>query len=303
MRQLFTFIFAVLLLVGIFFPIQSGAQLPDKMSYQAVIRNSSGELVQTKKVSMKISILYGKSKKAVYVEIHTPTTNSNGLVTLEIGGGETVSGVFANIDWAKIGHYYLKTETDINGGRSYGITSLNQLLSVPFAFHAKTAGSIAGVRKHIPLSIFSAFLEDGANFTVGMVGGSGLNLPDKGVPAFSLSFNLPDDYIAGDTIYIRMIGTSNGVGDIIINANATTIARPQVGYITGEHAGSGLSFDKISITTANMPIETMGYLVSPDDNKQLLPGDAVILSVFRRGSSSSDSNKGYFRIHSIEIRY
>ncbi|EFK96717.1 Legionella vir region protein, partial [sediment metagenome] len=109
------------------------------MSYQAVIRNSSNALVVSKVIGMKISILQGSTAgTAVYVETQTPTSNANGLVTLEIGGGTVVSGNLASIDWAN-GPYFIKTETDPTGGTSYTITGTSQLLSVPYALHAKTA--------------------------------------------------------------------------------------------------------------------------------------------------------------------
>jgi hypothetical protein len=93
---------------------------------------------------MKISLLQGsETGKAVYVETHTPTSNTNGLVTVAIGGRTIVSGTFASIDWSK-GPYFVKTETDASGGTNYSLTTTSQLLSVPYAIHAKTAESIVG---------------------------------------------------------------------------------------------------------------------------------------------------------------
>ncbi|MCD4710593.1 MAG: DUF1566 domain-containing protein [Bacteroidales bacterium] len=135
MRKLFTILVAVLLTASVF------AQSPEKMSYQAVVRNSSDQLVTDQAIGMQISILQGSATgTAIYVEIQAPTTNANGLVTLEIGNGEVVSGDFTTIDWAN-GPYFIKTETDPTtaGGTNYTITGTSQLLSVPYALHAKTA--------------------------------------------------------------------------------------------------------------------------------------------------------------------
>jgi hypothetical protein len=60
------------------------------MSYQAVIRNSSNVLVSNTQVTMRISIL--KNTTPVYVERQTATSNTNGLVTIEIGNGIVLSG-------------------------------------------------------------------------------------------------------------------------------------------------------------------------------------------------------------------
>jgi hypothetical protein len=137
MRKLFTFLAAVLLTATIW------AQSPEKMSYQAVIRDASDNLITDTQVGMQISILQGSaSGTAIYVETQEPTTNANGLVSLEIGTG-TTSDDFTTIDWAN-GPYYIKTETDPTGGTSYSITGTSQLLSVPYALHAKTAESVTG---------------------------------------------------------------------------------------------------------------------------------------------------------------
>jgi len=79
------------------------------------------------------------SGTVVYVETQTPTTNANGLVSIEIGGGAG----FSIIDWSA-GPYFIKTETDPTGGTTYSIPGTSQLLSVPYALHAKTAESITG---------------------------------------------------------------------------------------------------------------------------------------------------------------
>lgn len=134
MKRLFAVLTAILLTAAIW------AQIPEKMSYQAIIRNSSDALVTDQQVSMQISILQGSANgTAVYTETHTPTTNANGLVSIEIGDGIIVSGNFSAIDWAN-GPYFIKTETDPTGGTDYTITGTSQLLSVPYALYAKTSG-------------------------------------------------------------------------------------------------------------------------------------------------------------------
>src|SRR5690606_8976403 len=109
MRKLFTILVAVFLTANVF------AQSPEKMSYQAVVRDGSNALVTSTAVGMQISILQGAaSGTSVYVESQTPTTNANGLVSVEIGNGSVVSGDFTTIDWAN-GPYFIKTETDPAG--------------------------------------------------------------------------------------------------------------------------------------------------------------------------------------------
>ncbi len=135
MKQFFILFAAIIISSSLY------AQSPNKMSYQAVIRNSSNTLVTNSAVGMRISILQtSTSGIAVYVETQTPTTNANGLASIEIGGGTVVSGNFATIDWAN-GPYFVKTETDPTGGLNYTISGTSQLLSVPYALYAVTAGN------------------------------------------------------------------------------------------------------------------------------------------------------------------
>ncbi|MCF8371615.1 MAG: DUF1566 domain-containing protein [Bacteroidales bacterium] len=138
MKDSFIILLAILLSASVF------AQSPEKMSYQAVIRNSSDILITSTLVGMQISILQGSpTGTMVYVETQTATTNANGLITVEIGSGIPLTGTFSTIDWA-IGPYFIKTETDPAGGTNYTITGTSQLLSVPYALYAKTAESITG---------------------------------------------------------------------------------------------------------------------------------------------------------------
>ena len=126
-----SFLFATL-----FFSICLLAQTPQKFSYQTVIRNTSNQLLINQLVSIKISVLQGtESGSIVYSERHSPTTNANGLANLSIGSGVVLNGSFSNINWAN-GPYFIKTETDPNGGNNYTIISTQQLLSVPYALYS-----------------------------------------------------------------------------------------------------------------------------------------------------------------------
>ena len=116
------------------------AQVADKLSYQAVIRNASGNVVSEKAVSFRVTILQGSATGAsVYTQSQKPVTNVSGLITIEIGGDVS----FSQIDWGA-GPYFIKTEVDLNGGTNYSISGVSQLLSVPVALYAKTAETLRG---------------------------------------------------------------------------------------------------------------------------------------------------------------
>ena len=149
------------------------AQAPQKMSYQAVIRNTSGALVTSSSVGMKISILQGTATGTVaYSETQIASTNTNGLVSLEIGSGTVVSGTFASINWAT-GPYFIKIETDPAGGTNYSIIGTNQLLSVPYAlFSANGTPGPAGPQG--PIGLTGPTGAAGTNGTNGAIGATGL---------------------------------------------------------------------------------------------------------------------------------
>jgi hypothetical protein len=142
MKKSYTLLAALVITVSTF------AQAPEKMSYQAVLRDSGDALVTNQAVGMQISILQvsdlsNPNPTIAYSETHTPTTNANGLVSIAIGTGSVVSGTFATIDWS-IGAYSIQTDIDPTLTlTNYTITGTSELLSVPFAFHA-TNGQDSG---------------------------------------------------------------------------------------------------------------------------------------------------------------
>ena len=118
------------------------AQAPQSFKYQAIARDASGDVIANQNVGMQVSILQGStSGTSVYSETFTPTTNQFGLINLEIGKGTVVSGDFSGIDWGS-DSYFIKIEIDASGGTSYTEMGTSQLLSVPYALHAKTVKSI-----------------------------------------------------------------------------------------------------------------------------------------------------------------
>ena len=122
----------VLLFVAILLVGSSMAQVPSSFSYQAVVKNATGNIVSSGEVSVKVSILRGSvSGNTVYSEIHDPVMVINGLIKLAIGTG-TTSDDFNDIDWSK-GPCFIKIEMDLQGGTNFTHVSTSELLSVPYA--------------------------------------------------------------------------------------------------------------------------------------------------------------------------
>ena len=208
------------------------AQSPNKFSYQAVVRNASNVIVASAPVGMRVSILQTSATgTAVYVETHNPTTNANGLASIEIGGGTLVSGNFATIDWAN-GPYFIKTDTDPAGGTSYSITGTSQLLSVPYAMASadnKWTGTnnilntnATGITNIISTSINPLRIAGGDGMKVELYEGAN----QRGYIGSTLGNS--NDFEIG-------IPTSNPTGNIVF----TTAAAPQLTVAANGNVGVG----------------------------------------------------------------
>ena len=113
------------------------AQVPQSFNYQAVVRDSNGELVTDQSVGVQISILkYGIYDLPVYIEDHNVLTNQFGLFSIMIGQGTQVMGEFEMIEWGS-NTYFLQTAIDIGGENNYEFMGKTQLVSVPYSIYSR----------------------------------------------------------------------------------------------------------------------------------------------------------------------
>jgi hypothetical protein len=127
----------ILLLLLTLYCAAAYAQVPASFNYQAVVRNGAGVPIQSGSVSFQFSILPSSNPNAVslYTETQTATTDITGLVALKIGQGRVTVGTnLANINWSTAtGSKYIKVEIDPIGGTNYSLSSISELISVPYA--------------------------------------------------------------------------------------------------------------------------------------------------------------------------
>lgn len=123
MRKLLTLV--VMMVVA----VAAMAQSTNKISYQAVIRDSHNRLVVTQPVSVTVTITDGNR---TYTENLSGTTNANGLLSLEIGGGNG----FDAIDWRNA---LITTSTTIDNET---VTDQVHVTAVPYALNANYAADI-----------------------------------------------------------------------------------------------------------------------------------------------------------------
>ena len=240
------------------------SQSPQKMSYQAVIRDATNTLLTNQSVGMQISILQTATiGTTVYAETHTVTTNTNGLVSLEIGMGYT-SDDFNAIDWSA-GPYFIKTETDPTGGTSYTITGTSQLMSVPFAMYAKTSGdgitaeqsdaiieNIGKVSMVLGTTAKTALAGDTTTISSDQTDAIEANTAKEGYTEAAVSNNIA---VAANTLKVGI--TKQQASDITSNTAKTGITTEQSDAIVANTAKTGITSDQATAITNNTAKE--GY--------------------------------------------
>ncbi len=191
---LFCFVFT--LSVSLSLPVF--AQAPQGLSYQAVARDNSGQLLPNQQLGLRISILNGSSLgPVVYQETFTPKTNSLGLFTLAIGYGTATSGNFDAINWGS-GLKYLKVEMDPLGGTTYSDLGTTELMSVPYALYSSKSGNpfIAGKGISVSNDTISNTLPD-QKITLTGTGNTSIS---GTYPDFTIHTDVPPAYLAGTGI-------------------------------------------------------------------------------------------------------
>jgi hypothetical protein len=138
MKKLLNFM-AVLL----FAPFTLFSQSPLLIPYQAVARDAQGHLMANQVVSIRFSIHDASATGiVVYSESHSTSTSPLGLFTLNLGGGNALSGSFSEISWGGAAKF-LQIELDATNSGSYTDMGTSQLLSVPYALYAERSGNSA----------------------------------------------------------------------------------------------------------------------------------------------------------------
>jgi hypothetical protein len=130
----FTLFITVMIL---FLVAVASAQVPQKINYQGVARNSAGVILSNTTLGLRFSIHETTAAGAeIFAETNTVVTNDYGGFTAEIGGGTPVTGTFVGINWGS-GPKFLQIKMDPNGGTSYLDMGTYQMFSVAYAQYAK----------------------------------------------------------------------------------------------------------------------------------------------------------------------
>ena len=91
------------------------SQAPQKIPYQAVVRNLDGSILPNENVSFIFTIKKSSAQgEVVYQENQTALTNAQGLFSVQIGAGSTSTGSVENIAWGE-DIYFLQIQRNVNG--------------------------------------------------------------------------------------------------------------------------------------------------------------------------------------------
>ena len=132
-----------LLFTFLFMAYASAQNIPRGMKYQAVARDLKGEVLANAKIELRINLLSkkGGNQFSHYSELHAVITNQLGLFTLTVGGGKAESGDFDKVPWSN-SDIWMEIQIKKGGDADFTSISNSQLLAVPYAYYAATAGEL-----------------------------------------------------------------------------------------------------------------------------------------------------------------
>ena len=196
------------------------------INYKAIISDGAGNIVSNQLVVVQFAVLDGGT--SVYQENHTPTTNDNGLIILNIGEGTPLSGTFDAIDWSS-GNHFLNVQVNTGGGlQDLGTTAFK---TVPYAL---SAANVQGLE----------LLDEGNGDGYRLIGKDPLNYGNIGLNALDLSDTQVANDFAGATGESSVaIGNSvfaTGLGSVAIGAvvQAQSLYATALGYRNKDFVGS-----------------------------------------------------------------
>jgi hypothetical protein len=161
-----------LFLVATFWSASVLAQsVPQGMNYQAVARSLDGNSVADATLELHIDLYQlTPEKSVVYTELHSVATDAFGLFNVTVGNGEDARGEFSAIPWSS-SDVFMEVEIRLPGQSDRTLISDTRLLSVPYAFHARTASRLTNQEE------LRGGPSGGSTGNVWKVGGNTLNVP------------------------------------------------------------------------------------------------------------------------------
>ncbi|HRI21451.1 MAG TPA: hypothetical protein PLA68_10885, partial [Panacibacter sp.] len=220
---------------------------PEAFPYQAVVRNSSGNLIANQNVSLRFSIrsLSSGTDVVLYQETQSVTTNGLGLFSVNVGEGNVVSGTFENIPWDSASTH-LQVEIDVTGGTNYVDMGSPKLNSVPYSLYAKKALNAQTAANGLPVGTAAGQMLywNGIAWVSILPGSNHQTLSFcSGVPTWgpcpALMATTTVTAITGSTASCGGTITDPGSGSGVITERGVCWSTSHNPVITGDHLQSG----------------------------------------------------------------
>ncbi|MBA2611682.1 MAG: hypothetical protein H0U95_06920 [Bacteroidetes bacterium] len=264
----------LLILINTFFFAQSPP--PQLINYQGVARDVSGNPVMGT-IGLKFHIHQTTATGAIiFTETHAPVANAFGIFNTQIGS--TNPSQFAAINWGA-DDYFLEVLIDPAGGTSYTSVGQQQLVSVPYALYAKSAGNSSSYSPGSNITFSGPASSPTINSNPNLsLSGNVLNISGSGtpvtLPTLSLtatpnvtltspavnSYNMSvPNYVAGNNITITPPASGN---NYTINANGTATNAPFSLSVNAPHNVTPGPAANLTIVPPNLSVTGGGGIVT-----------------------------------------
>ena len=288
--------------ITLFIIIVNQLNAQDYFNYQAIISDSNGAVVASQSIGVQLSIIYNSTNgTVVYKELHSPTTDSNGLINLTIGTGTQLSSAdFSSINWSTP-YIYLKSEIDLGSG--YVDVGTDLIGQVPIAIFAKqlegitvTSGTISATGANLSGTVTAtAFVGDGSGLTgiSGPIYKSSMVLQSSSTAATDSQIDLPG-------LSFRWRIDSNGVGKLEVKAesdNAPQAITFYFSYHTNNDDTINFRPDSVSASTNSWNAVVCSWCSNSNPNLPSITGYYAVyefdFSVYPLNTSGNHFGKTY----------
>ena len=190
----------------------------DGIHIQSIVRDKSYEVLTNKDITFRLSAIEEfEFGNPVYVETQNVKTNDFGLASLYFGKGNSIRGIFDSIKWSKYKHF-LKIEIDIDGSNNFQINEIQEMGSVPYALHSKTADRLTTqssgeidplFSKSVSSKIDSNNVEYWNKKQNSLIAGDGINITNDTISLKTRQDLVIGDYYQGGIIFYLYLDSTN----------------------------------------------------------------------------------------------
>ena len=122
-------------IAAIILPTFISGQTIQSIPYQAMVRNTNGSVLSSTSIVITFKIHdVTTNGNVVLEETHATTSNTQGLISLNVGEGSAVSGTFSSINWGSATKFLHVLMNAGNGNVDLGT---QQMMSVPYVLYAE----------------------------------------------------------------------------------------------------------------------------------------------------------------------